>query len=338
MSMSLGVALATMVGVTPVAAQDESEEPLEPASCHVLTADEVSAAFGEPFALVDGSGADCQFDVATTEELRFLSLFTSVADDVTIEQIVEFLCPSRTPAPGESAAPCGVTVPVGDSTGVYIPEGFGTMLYADLGNGDLFTLQLVGDPAAGIDKQTVLQELAAAALPRVASVPEPEETDEPAEPTFAPDNELEALFPSEIGGAALTVESASGADAFADTELPQAVLDAFAAQGKTLDDVSLATGYVFDPQTLQLVMITAIQVRGADMGAMADTFVSVLNGDGEPPAEQTPGQVSGKDVTIVRPDTDSTDEELQYVYPKDDVLWVVAAVEPALSEVFSKLP
>jgi len=27
-----------------------------------------------------------------------------------------------------------------------------------------------------------------------------------------------------------------------------------------------------------------------------------------------------------------------YVYPKGDVMWVVSAVEPALSEVFSKLP
>jgi hypothetical protein len=48
--------------------------------------------------------------------------------------------------------------------------------------------------------------------------------------------------------------------------------------------------------------------------------------------------VGGKDVIVVRPTADSTDDQLQYIYPKDDVLWVVSAVEPALSEALSKLP
>jgi len=332
----LGVALAATVASSPVAAQDEPEGSPPPAICDVLTAEEVSAALGETLTLVDGSGADCQFD-ADYAQMRFLSLFLSVAADTSTDQIVSFLCPSGTPAPGESSAPCGVTVPVGGSEGAYIPQGFGTMLYIDLGTGDLLALQLVGDPVEGVDKLTALQELGAAALPRMGSLPQPAETEMPAQPTFAPDNELEAQFPSEIGGAALTVESMQGAQAFADTELPQAVLDALASQGKTLDDVSIATGYVFDPQTLQMVMITAIQVQGADMTAMADAIVSALNGE-EPPAERTPAQVSGKDVTIVRPTVESTDDQLQYVYPKGDVMWVVSAVEPALSEVFSKLP
>ncbi len=336
LSVSLGVALAATVAGSPVAAQDEPAESSAPAICDVLTAEEVSAALGETLTLVDGSGADCQFD-ADYAQMRFLSLFLSVAEDTSADQIVSFLCPSGTPAPGESPAPCGVTVPVGDTVGAYIPEGFGTMLYVDLGTGDLLALQLVGDPAEGVDKLAALQGLGAVALPRMGSLSEPTATETPEQPTFAPDNELEALFPSEIGGAPLTVDSMQGAQAFSDTELPQAVLDALASQGKTLDDVSLATGYVFDPETLQLVMITALQVQGADMTAMADALVSVIDGD-EPPAERTPAQVSGKDVTVVRPTAESTDDQLQYVYPRDDVLWVVAAVEPALSEVFSKLP
>ena len=84
-------------------------------------------------------------------------------------------------------------------------------------------------------------------------------------------------------------------------------------------------------------MVSALRVRGADMGAFADTFISVFN-DGQPPAEQTPAQISGKDVTVIRPTAESTDDDLQYAYPKGDVLWLVSAVEPALSEVFSKLP
>lgn len=334
LSVSLGVALAATVAGSPVAAQDEPEGSPPPATCAVLTAEEVSSALGETLTLVDGSGADCQFD-ADYAQMRFLSLFLSVAQDTSTDQLIDLLCATGSPAPGASAAPCGVMVPVGDSVAAYIPQGFGNMLYVDLGTGDLLALQLVGDPVEGVDRLTALQTLGATALPRMGSLPS--ETEEPDQPTFRPDDELEALFPREIGGAALTVESMQGAQAFSDTELPQEVLDALASQGKTLDDVSLATGYVFDPETVQLVTITAIRVRGADMGAMADALVSVLNGD-EPPAEQTPTQVSGKDVTIVRPTADATDDQLQYVYPRGDVLWVVAAVEPALSEVFSKLP
>ncbi len=126
----LGVALAATVASSPVAAQDEPEGSPPPAICDVLTAEEVSAALGETLTLVDGSGADCQFD-ADYAQMRFLSLFLSVAADTSTDQIVSFLCPSGTPAPGESSAPCGVTVPVGGSEGAYIPQGFGTMLYID---------------------------------------------------------------------------------------------------------------------------------------------------------------------------------------------------------------
>lgn len=335
----LGLALATAALATPAAAQDETAPPddsMTPGDCAVLTVDEVSGVFGEALTLEEGDGASCQFD-ADYEAGRFMSLFTSVAEDTTTADVVSFLCPSGSPAPDASPEPCGVDVPVGSATGVYIPEGFGTMLYVDAGNGDLLAIQLVGDPLEAVDKGAALAELGALALPRMAGLPQPVETEGPAEPTFTPDDELEALFPSDIGGRALDIESYQGSAAFADTEVPQAMLDALAVQGKTLDDVSIATGYSFDSNTMELLMISAIQVRGADISAVADALVQVLN-DGEAPAEQTPAQVSGKDVTVLRPTAESTDDELQYVYPKDDVLWVVAAQEPALSEVFSKLP
>lgn len=336
-SLLLGVAVATTLAVTPVAAQDQTpEESTAPAACDVLTADEVSAALGETLTLVDGTGSDCQFD-ADYGAMRFLSLFLSIADATTTAEVVGFLCPSGSPTPDGSRAPCGVEVPVGTSVGSYIPEGFGSMLYVDLGTGDLLALQLVGDPAEGIDRLTALQTLGALALARMASLPRPVETPGSLEPTFTPDTELEGLFPTEVGGTPLTIDSMRGAQAFADTDVPQTVLDALVAQGKTLDDVSIASAYAFVAGSMELVIITAIRVEGADMAVMADALVPVLNGD-EPPAEQTPAQVSGKEVTVVRPTADATDDQLQYVYPRDDVLWVVAAAEPALSEVFSKLP
>lgn len=339
LSLLPALALATAVGTTPVAAQEESTAPATsgaPASCAILTADEVSAALGETLTLVDGEGADCQFD-ADYEAMRFLSLFLSVAEDTTTDQVVGFLCPAASPEPDASSEPCGVEVPVGDTMGAYIPEGFGTMLYVDAGSGDLLTLQLVGDPVEGVDRLAALQALGVLALPRMATLPEPDETTDPAEPSSVPDNELEALFPTDIGGTPLTVDSMQGADVFSDADVPQVMLDALAAQGKTLDDVSIATGYAFDAQAMSMVVITALRVRGADVTTMADDFVSVIN-DEEAPAEQTTATIGGKEVTVVRPTAESTDDELQYVYPKDDVLWVVGAVEPALSEVFSKLP
>jgi hypothetical protein len=336
----LGVASATTVLVAPVTAQDGTlppEETMPPAVCEILSAEEVSAAFGEPLTLIDGSGITCQFDTDYAAG-RFMSLFTSLAEDTTRDELIGFLCAEpASPAPGASAIPCGLEVPVGPSTGSYIPEGFGTMLYVDVGDGDLLSLQLVGEPADGVDKLAALTTLGALAVPRVASVPVPAETEGPEGPTFAPDPELEALMPTEIGGQALTIESMRGAEAFEADGVPQQILDALAAQGKTLDDVSVATAYAFDADTMQLLLISALRVRGADMAAFEDAFISVFN-DGQPPAEQTPAQIGGKDVTVIRQTAESTDDQLQYAYPRGDILWLVSAVEPALSEVFSRLP
>ncbi|MEZ4595687.1 MAG: hypothetical protein R3C32_01970 [Chloroflexota bacterium] len=248
-TLLLGVALATVGLAAPAAAQDETAAPdasAAPADCAILTADEVSGAFGETLTLEDGDGAACQFD-ADYEAGRFMSLFTSVAEDTKAEDLVTFLCPTASPGPGESPEPCGVTVPVGDTTGTYIPEGFGTMLYVDVGGGDLLAVQLVGDPVEGVDKLEALSTLGALALPRMAALPQPVETEGPAEPTFVPDAALEALFPTEIAGQTLQIDSYSGAAAF--TEVPDEVLDALASQGKSLDDLSVAQAYSFDSAT-----------------------------------------------------------------------------------------
>jgi hypothetical protein len=334
----LGVAFATTIVAAPATAQDETDPPdgsTTPAVCDILTADEVSDAFGEALTLIDGSGISCQFDTDYAAG-RFMSLFTSIAEDTSREELIGFLC-SEPASPAPSAVPCGTDVPVGTSTGSYIPEGFGTMLYVDLGDGDLLSLQLVGDPIETVDKLDALTTLGALAVPRVGSAPGPVETEDPVEATFAPDPELEALIPTEIGGTALTIESMRGAEAFAADGVPQEILDGLAAQGKTLEDVSVATGYAFDSETMQLLLISALRVRGADMAAVTDTFISVFN-DGQPPAEQTPAQVGGKSVIVIRPNAASTDNDLQYAYPQGDILWLVSAVEPDLSEVFSRLP
>ena len=334
----LGVALAAALAA-PVAAQDESPEPegsFPPANCDILTVDEASAALGEALTLVGGTSSDCQFD-ADYESMRFMSLFTSISEGATRDEMVGFLCsaPASPEAGATAAPPCYTEVPVGTTMGTYFPDSFGSMLYIDLGDGNLLVMQLVGDPVEGVDKLTALTALGELAVPRIAGLPA--ETTGPSEPSIPPDTDLEALFPSTIGDISLTIESQRGSEALADSEIPQSVLDALATQGKTLDDMSIASGSAFDPDTNTLVFIYAIKVAGADMTALADDFLAVFN-DEAPPAEQTPSQVGGKDVIVVRPTADSTDDQLQYIYPKDDVLWVVSAVEPALSEALSKLP
>lgn len=336
----LGATLATAALAVPVAAQDTTDSP-PPASCEVLTADEVSGAFEETMTLENGAGTDCQFD-ADYAAGRFLSLFSAITTGSTIDELLSFMCgfgPSA--APGESVAPCSIDVTVGDARGVYLPEGFGTMLYVESG-GSLLSLQLVGDPAEGVDKQAALVALAGIALPRLAAMPLP--TQEPL-PSFAPepsllgDAALEALFPADIGGIPIDVTSMSGQDllAQATADVPQELTDALAAQGKTLADVSVAFGTAFDTADSSFASITAIQVHGADIAPIAQAFMPIMN-DGQPPAAQTPGEVAGKAVTVVKPETDTSDENLIYAYIHDDVLWLVSAVEPDLTEVFLKLP
>jgi len=333
----MGALLATTMLVVPVAAQDATGSP-PPGTCDVLTSDEVSAALGDTLTVATGSaGSGCEFD-ADFASGHFLSLFTAFAPDTSVSDLVGFMCATpASPAPAGSAAPCSVDLTVAGNGAVYFPEGFGGhMLYVQTGS-DAFDLQLVGDAAAGIDTQAALTSLAELAVPRLASVPRP--TDQPSEPqpSFHGDTDLEALFPTQIGNVTLEVQSLTGEDITAQGgDIPQEFLDALAAQGKSMSDVSFAIGGGLDAASGSTISITAIQIDGVDIAPLADDLIAVL-GD-QAPASQTPGEVGGKTVTVVKPQADSADSDLQYVYPKGDILWIVSAVDPALTEVFQKLP
>jgi hypothetical protein len=327
----LGVALATTVLAAPVAAQDETappDESLAPAVCDILTAEDVSAALGETLTLADGTGIACQFD-ADYEALRFLSLFTSLTEDTSREDLVGFLCSaSETPAP--SAVPCGQEVPVGSSTGSYFPDAFGSMLYLDIGNGDLLAMQLVGEPLEGVDKLEALTTLGALALPRVGDVPAP--TSEPTETAAAleRDDELAALFPADIAGSPLTIETRRGESALVDTEadIKQLMLDALAAQGKSVEDLSIGFGFSDDGS----VQIIALRIRGADVRPAVGSLLGAFT-NGPVPSMTPQGVAAGKDVSSI-----TQDGEQVYVYPKDDILWLVVADDAPLIETFARLP
>ncbi|MET0772069.1 MAG: hypothetical protein ABWZ82_03210 [Candidatus Limnocylindrales bacterium] len=325
--LMLGVALATTILAAPVAAQDETfppEESLPPPVCDILTADEVSAALGETLTLAYGESTWCQFEAAPE---RILGLYTSIAEGVTRQEMIEVLCSApESPAPGASVAPCGLEVPVGTSTGSYISDSFGGRLFVDVENGDPLDLQLVGELAEGVDKLAAMTALGALALPRLGALPDP--TAEPTEAAVEQDGELAALFPADVAGSALTVETRRGESALVDSEpgIREVMLAALAAQGASIEDLSIGYGF---GDTAQII---ALRVRGADIRPYVQDLLGAFI-SGPVPSMTPQGVAPGKDVSSI-----TADGQQVFVYPKDDVLWLVVADGAALIESFAELP
>ena len=170
----------------------------------------------------------------------------------------------------------------------------------------------MGDPAEGVDKQAALVALAEIGLPRLAAMPLP--TQEPL-PSFAPepsllgDAALEALFPADIGGIPIDVTSMGGQDLLAQgtADVPQELTDALAAQGKTLEDVSVAFGTAFDTADSSFASITAHPGQWRRHGSQRPGLRAHHVNDGQPPAAQTPGEMAGKSVTVVKPEAETSD-------------------------------
>ncbi len=143
------------------------------------------------------------------------------------------------------------------------------------------------------------------------------------------DPELEARMPTSIGGQVLAVQSLGGAAVFAGTDEAaiQPLLDVIAAQGRTLDDLSIAVAYNEDYS----VAITALRLAGADASALVEGVLGMASPDDN--VSQAPGRIAGKAVIAV---TDRTG--LQQFYAQGDILWIIRAAEPALTEVLTTLP
>jgi hypothetical protein len=143
--------------------------------------------------------------------------------------------------------------------------------------------------------------------------------------------ELEALVPAQIGGADMTIQSMSGNDLLQGGSVPAEFTAALSAVGKTMDDVSVAIAYV-GTTAETYASITAFQVKGTDMSALKSALLPILF-QGQYADAETAQQVAGKDVTFA-----NVGGTVVYFYPHDDILWLVTALEPALTEIFQKLP
>jgi len=334
-SMLLGAALLVAAGAPSVAAQSPSASPTVPQVCEVLSADEVSAALGVTVTVTSGGSTDCELD-ADYAAGNYVSLTTHL-DTGDLDTIRTVMCglgssvsASPSPAAGASTAPCGIDLQISGVPALYLPE-MGALLYVAPTAGSLFNLQLIGEPADGVDKQAAMTNLAELALGRLASMPLPTTQPVPSQQALEGDAELEAMLPTQIGGVDVTTQSMSGKDLTTGGGVPAEFTAAIAAIGKTMDDVSAATGYALG-ESGTYSAITAFRVRGTDMSSLQATLLPILL-KGQGAEAETTLQVAGKNVTAA-----NVAGNMTYFYPHGDILWVVAATDPALTEIFQKLP
>jgi hypothetical protein len=348
--LCLALCLPAAAWAPAVLAQDASPEAvptegieIEPVEsptpfCDVLTPEEASAAFGVTLTYGSSSDTDCSWDADfVTSDISLIA-----ARDIGDLEL-----------DAQAIFPDGVTLDVGGHAAWYAPDDL--VMFVDVGDGLLFTLEVYGTPAEGLDLQAALSDLAALAVPRLAAIAVPPEPSEVPEPTFEGDPVLQALFPDAVGDAPMEVEVFSGSDilAGADTEDPEAqamIADLQAllsAHGKTFDDVSIAEGY-FETEDAAVGDVIATRVAGTDITDFEDELIAYWLPYEDP--QRTPMTIAGREVTAVTdgpPATGSPDPSADpfalplppsYVYAAGDVLFIVSADEPELSQLLELLP
>jgi hypothetical protein len=341
--MSLALCLPGMAWAPSVLAQDPTGEApastdigidLEPAGspspfCSVLTAEEASAAVGVTLTVGSSSDTDCSWDSDfVTSDLMLLVARDAGDFELDAQEIF----------------PDGVAVEVAGRRGWYTDEALA--LYVDLGDQLLLTVELFGTPAEGMDVRSTLTDLASLALPRLAEVPVPTELPEP---SFLGDAVLEALIPPMVGDAEMLVDVFSARDQLAADPSDPLIADIeqlVTAHGWAIDDVSFANGY-FEGETAYGDLL-AIRVAGANIAEIQEELTDIILQLPEP--FRTPLTIAGKQVTVVTdgppvtgsPDPSADPFELplppSYVYPSGEVLFIVSADEPALTQLFEVLP
>lgn len=312
----------------------EPEPAVEPSAlCGALDDEELRAAFGVSLVVRDSTEYDCSWGSDTSDTSLIITRDTG---DFELD--------------AQETFPDGLALEVGGMPAWRADTGDGLVLFVDVGNEVLFTIEYFGTPPDDLDLPAALTDLAGKALPRLAAIPMP--TEEPI-PTPQGDPELEALIPTAVGDAEMVVDVYTAQDLVAsmgeddpDGQADMAALEAFAVEhGRTLDDVSFADAY-FDTGTA-VGDLFAIRLAGADVAGFQDALADLVLRLKDPQRE--PATISGRQVTIVTegttvagsPDPSAEPEEPlppSYLYSAGDVLFIVSADEPQLSELFSLLP
>lgn len=182
----------------------------------------------------------------------------------------------------------------------------------------------------------VLATACSSSQPTPTATPEPTPEPTPSEvaasggafPSLEPGaGNLEDVLPAEVGGIAMTYQSASGAGVIGSQELGPEAQAFFDAIGAEPSDLSSAFGTGIDIENEQFLTILAFRVAGVDEGTLRTEFLQNMAGQGDFLGEET--QVGGKTVnTITQTGTGGSG----FLYVNDDVVFVVNAQSPELAE------
>lgn len=149
-------------------------------------------------------------------------------------------------------------------------------------------------------------------------------------PSFHSDQQLEDLFPDQIGGEDVTVLSMTG-DQFMIGGASPELQAALGTLGKSASDLSVAFGSV------GTITIIAFKVSGIPASTISNALFQAYQQETE--STISDANISGKAVKKITP-TD-TSEEVSYIYGVQDVVFSIGGTDVTdaqLNEVLSKLP
>jgi peptidyl-prolyl cis-trans isomerase B (cyclophilin B) len=164
----------------------------------------------------------------------------------------------------------------------------------------------------------------------------PEPSPEP-EPSFVGDAELAAMFPEQLGGEPVSVASFTGQEILSqsgpDNPGIQELVAALESQGKTLDDLTLAS--TLHETDNGAASIVAIRVKGAEAIALLDRLGALITGYSD--LQTGPAEIGGKQVSVL---TDGPDngQQRSYGYANGEVLWIIQATQGLEEELLAALP
>jgi hypothetical protein len=318
-----GRVTATLLGATLVlttalgaSAQDPGATEAPFPICSLLTAQEVSDALGVVVSITNSWDVTCTYG-ADESSGELFSVSSNRDPETLTERRLVFT---------------GDMIDVGGQEALYTAETT-PILFVETPDGGTWTLLVLGTVPDGVDTKIAMSHLGEFALSRFAAL-DAMATAEPAD-TGLPltgDAELEALFPTLIGSVPVIVDSISGADLQGIGEASAVLQAALEGAGKTLADVSIGVGYAADVTAGTVSSISAFRVKGADISTLKAAALPILARD-QVIGPEVSREIAGKDVTEAAINGTQT-----LLYPRGDTLWMVTAVEPALTEVLRDLP
>ena len=146
-------------------------------------------------------------------------------------------------------------------------------------------------------------------------------------PSFTSDAELEAMFPTQLGGETLQILSMSGSDFMGSGMSGNELAPILQQLGKTPADLSVAVGGTTN------ISVIAFRIKGVP----ADQFLNAYIAKAPQGATITDTSFGGKSVKKVV----AADQDPIYLYLHNDVIWTVGGsglTDALMNEAFSKLP